>query len=42
MGVEEKWLRSSIRLSVGKDNTTEDIEHAVSQIRDAVTTSRGD
>lgn len=42
MGVDEKWLRSSIRLSVGKDNTTEDIEHAVSQIRDAVTTSRGD
>ena len=42
MGVDEKWLRSSIRLSVGKDNTTEDIEYAVSQIRDAVTTSRGD
>lgn len=42
MGVDEKWLRSSIRLSVGKDNTTEDIEHAVSLIRDAVTTSRGD
>ena len=42
MGVEEKWLRSSSRLSVGKDNTTEDIEHAVSRIRDAVTTSRGD
>ena len=42
MGADEKWLRSSIRLSVGKDNTTEDIEYAVSQIRDAVTTSRGD
>ena len=42
MGVEEKWLRSSIRLSVGKENTLDEIEAAVAIIGEAVHKSRGE
>ena len=39
---EEKWLRSSIRLSVGKENTLDEIEAAIAIIGDAVRKSRGE
>ena len=42
MGVEDKWLRSSIRLSVGKENTLDEIEAAIAIIGDAVRKSRGE
>lgn len=42
MGIEEKWLRSSIRLSVGKENTLDEIKRAVAIIGDAVRKSRGE
>ena len=42
MGIGEKWLRSSIRLSVGKENTLDEINEAVAIIGGAVAKSRGE
>lgn len=33
MGTESKWLHSSLRISVGKENTVEEIDEAIRRIR---------
>lgn len=41
MGLSDEWLRGSIRISVGKENTTADIEQAISIILSVMDTVRG-
>ena len=41
MGIDEKWLHSSIRLSTGIDTSAEDIERAVAIIRNVLDTIGG-
>lgn len=36
MGTDAKWLHSSLRISVGKENTSEDMDEAIDRIRTVV------
>lgn len=41
MGIDEEWLRGSVRISVGKENTMTDMEQAITIILSVIDTIRG-